>query len=223
MRILTSIRNRRFRKTVGSQYVGPVAPILSIVFRLAITLALTVLPTVGTLSAQPKSPEIFSTVGTLWIGSDEGALGRVVSYGGGFIVPTTERMYIGFDFETAQIRKIRSNDDFYIRRSTLVIPNVCFRWGNEKAYAYVGAGVGAEHVDSRSRADYFDPETSLPGHRTIRLGVLEFGFSEWRRILFAPKIGFVAFPVDRIGVKVDFGFANYHTGLRVGVVYRIGR
>ena len=222
MSILTGIRNRRFRKTTASLDVGPIAPILSIVFRLVITLALTVLPTVGTLTAQPKSPEIFSTIGTLQLGTDDGTLGRAVSYGGGFTVPVTDRMYLGFDFETAQIREIHSNDNFYIRRSTLVIPNICFRWGNEKAYGYVGAGIGGEYVDSRSRGDHFDPETSLPGHRTIRPGVLEFGFSEWRRILFAPKVGFVAFPVDRIGVKVDFGFASWHMGLRVGVVYRIG-
>lgn len=218
MSILTNIRNRRFRKTAASHYVGPIAPILSLV----ITLALTELSTVGTLSAQPKSPEIFSTIGTLRLGTDDGTLGRAASYGGGFTVPVTDRMYLGFDFETAQIREIHSNDNFYIRRSTLVIPNICFRWGNEKAYGYVGAGVGGEYVDSRSRGDHFEPGELLPGWRVIRPGVLEIGFKEWRGILFAPKVGFVAFPVDRIGIKVDFGFANYHTGLRVGAVYRIG-
>lgn len=228
MRILISIPNRRFRRTMAPlchpmQFLlRPIAPILGIVSRLVIALGLTVLPTVGTLSAQPKSPEILSTIGTLWLGSDEGTIGRVVSYGGGFTVPVTDRMYLGFDFETAQIRKIRSNDNFYLRRSTLVIPNICFRWGNEKAYAYVGAGVGGEYVDSRSRGDHFEPGESLPGWRVIKPGVLESGIKKWRGILFAPKVGFVAFPVDRIGVKVDFGFANYHTGLRVGAVYRIG-
>ena len=108
MRILTTIRNRRFRRTVASHYVGPIAPISGIVSRLAITLALSVLPADGTLSAQPKSPEIFSTIGTLQLGTDDGTLGRAVSYGGGFTVPVTGRMYLGFDFETAQIRDIHS-------------------------------------------------------------------------------------------------------------------
>ena len=71
------------------------------------------------------------------------------------------RMYLGFDFETAQIRKIRSNDDFCIRRSTLVILSICFRWGNEKAYGYVGAGIGGEYVNSRSRGDHFELGESL--------------------------------------------------------------
>ena len=120
MTILTNIRNGRFRKTSASHCVGPIAPILKVV----ITPALIVLPTAGTLFAQPKSPEIFSAIGTLWLGTDDGTLGRAVSYGGGFTVPVTDRMYLGFDFETAQIREIHSNDDFCIRRSTLVIPNI---------------------------------------------------------------------------------------------------
>ena len=58
------------------------------------------------------------------------------------------------------------------------------------------------------------------GGRSVQRGVFEFEHSDTRRVLFAPRAGFVAFPTQRFGFRVDFYTANWHMGARIGAVYR---
>ena len=172
------------------------------------------------LSARSKAPEVFVHMGTFSAGSDEGTIGRAPSFGGGIAIPLNHRVVAELDIQTSQIRKIRSPDNFRIRRYTLILPNLYCRWGGVRAYGFVGAGFGTEVFDRISRTDNIVPVHTRLGWREIKARVFEHKYSTQRTILFAPRAGFVAFPIQRLGVRVDFYLANWHMGARIGAVYR---
>ena len=173
----------------------------------------------GLLSARSITPEIFVHTGTFSAGSDEGTIGRAPSFGGGIAIPLNHRVVAEFDIQTSQVNKIRSPDNFYKTRRTLILPNLYCRWGGVRAYGFVGAGFGAEYVDNITRSDSFNPKY-IPGLREVKPRVFEREYSTRRAVLFSPRAGFVAFPTQRYGVRVDFYLANWHMGARIGAVYR---
>jgi hypothetical protein len=175
------------------------------------------------LRAQSVAPEVFVHVGTFGAGSDEGRIGRAASLGGGFDVPLSNRFAAELDIQTSEVTRFRlgSLDNFYRTRRTLVIPSLIYRRGGVRAYGFIGMGIGAEFTDSVTREDNFRPDFTPVGWIEIKPRVFEIDRSDVRRILFAPRAGFVAFPVRRVGVRSDFYIANWHVGARIGIVYRL--
>ena len=177
----------------------------------------------GSLSAQSDKPEVFVHLGTFHAGSDEGRIGRAPSFGGGVQFPISRRLAAELDIQTSRVTKLETivlSNLFYTTRRTLILPNLLYKWGNVQAYGFVGGGLGVEFVDSITRDEFPEPEYAHIGWREVQRGVFEFEHSDTRRVLFAPRDGFVAFPTQRFGFRVDFYIANWHMGARIGAVYR---
>ena len=172
------------------------------------------------LFAQPLPAELFANVGVFQGGTDDGSLGpRSISFGGGMTFPVYRRLFAELDVQTSRVVRVRDADNFYKTRRTLVLPVLLYRWGGGRIHPFVGAGFGAEFVDSITRDDNFIPSYTPMGWREVQPRVFEIERSG-TRLSFASRIGFVAFPAEDFGVRVDLYTASWHLGARIGVVYR---
>ena len=161
----------------------------------------------ASLSAQAASPSVFIQVGAMNLRGDKGSIGGTVSFGGGILVPIHRRWIAELDVQTAKFQRESSSIDSYRTSRTLALGNVLYFWGSERAQFFAGAGIGAQIED--------DEYTEL--HDDI---VERFEFLELRPILFAPKGGFVLYPLRRLGVRTDFYAVSRHVGVRIGMSFR---
>ena len=186
--------------------------------RPALTLLLAAVP----LSAQSNSPEVFASIGAFSINSDEGSIGRTVSYSGGVSVPFFRNWSAELEVLTGKVTSDHPGgpDNFYRTRRTLGIASVVRRWCNRRACLFAGSGVGIQRRDSVSRSDNFAPDYTPQDWQEIRPRVFETSFSREALVYFAPKAGVTMYPLPRLGVRTEFSFASYHVNLRIGVAYR---
>ena len=205
---------------IGEGWWPPLNPLFRIVFLYAAVLS--IMPAAA-LFAQPLPVELFANVGVFKGGTDEGSLGpRAISIGGGITFPVFRSLFAELDVQTSRVsvRHGLSPDNFYKTRRTLVLPALLYRRGGGRAYGFVGAGLGAEFVDSITRNDNVRPDYTPVGWREVKPRVFEHERSDTRKILFAPRAGFVVFPAGDFGVRVDLYTANWHLGARIAVVYQ---
>ena len=173
------------------------------------------------LSAQSDKPEVFVHAGMFRVGTDEGVIGNAASFGGGVSIPINRRLAAELDVQTGQVAEFMgSPDEFHRTRRTLVLGNLLYRWGSARGYVFAGAGAGAQLVDSTSRSGNFIPEYTPEGWREIRPRVFEIDRSGARPVVFAPRAGFVVYPLQRLGLRADIYAASWHLGVRIGAVYR---
>ena len=190
---------------------------------------------VGTVSADAQSrpgpieeiraPEAFVHIGGFRAGSDEGKIGNGISYGGALTLPFSPRLAVDLDIQTARVINMRSPDNFYTTRRTLIVPSLLYRFGLERVYGFLGGGIGAELERSVYREDKFRPEfrpvdQPLPaGWHEVRPGVFELNQSDVGRIT-SFRGGVAAFPIPRLGLRGDVYMAGWHLGARIGIGYR---
>ena len=186
--------------------------------RTALTLLLAAVP----LAAQSNSPEVFASIGAFSINSDEGSIGRTVSYSSGVSVPFFRNWSAELDALTGKVTRDHPGgpDNFYRTRRTLGIASVVRRWCNRRVCLFAGSGVGIQRRDSVSRSDRFAADYTPQDWQEIRHGVFELSSSRESPVYFAPKAGVTMYPLPRLGVRTEFSFASYHVNLRIGVAYR---
>jgi hypothetical protein len=151
-----------------------------------------------------RAPEVVAHVGTFRAGSDEGGIGRGISYGGAVWVPISRRFAADLDFQTSTVTKSTrfANDVFtYRTRRTLILPSLLYRFGQERVSGFVGGGRGAELDDGRYT------------------GLVEDHTSEVNRVT-SFRGGVVAFPTRKLGLRAELYTAGWHLGARIGVGYR---
>jgi hypothetical protein len=168
-----------------------------------------------------RAVEAFAHIGRFRAGSDEGSIGSGSSYGGTVTVPLPGRVALDLDVQTSEVFKTMGRpSDTYRTRRTLVIPSVLYRFGPERVYGYIGAGIGAEFDASTYRQDLGSSVVSLSaGWQEVSPGVFELRQSETGRMV-SFRGGFAAFPTRRIGLRGDVLVAGWHLGARIGVGYR---
>ena len=146
---LIAIIPRLSKTRIGEGWWPPLKPLLRVVFVCAAVLS--IMPATA-LFAQPLPVELFANVGVFKGGTDDGSLGPwSISIGGGITFPVFRRLFAELDVQTSRVVRLRSPDNFYKTRRTLVLPALLYRRGGGRAYGFVGAGLGAEFVDSISR------------------------------------------------------------------------
>ena len=176
----------------------------------------------GSVLAQQDSPSVFTQIGGLRLGADEGSIGTTVSFGGGIAVPIHRRLITELDVLTGQTENRRSEDDLYRTQRTMVLGNLLYRWRNQRVQVFAGGGLGGQFVRSTYLENYQVDEISLEvGEREIRPGVFEFKYRETRPVLFAPKGGFVVYPWGRLGIRAEVFMVSWHMGVRIGISYRL--
>jgi hypothetical protein len=183
-------------------------------------LASAMLATPTALCGQSHSPELFGSIGYFRAGSDEGRIATGISYGGTITVQVRGRLAADLDIQTSEVINLRSADDFYRTRRTLVIPNLLYRWAHPRGHIFAGAGIGAEFTDSLTREDNFRADFTPVGWKEIRPRVFELEHADTRKVLFAPRVGFSVFPKRHLGLRADLYIANWHMGARIGVGVR---
>lgn len=155
--------------------------------------------------AQPKRPEVFGQIGVFRDGGDEGSLGTGVSVGGSAMIPFAERWAADIAVHSFQT-DLTIGADSTTLRSILFLPAVAYRRGSEKAYFFIGGGVGAEQARSRFRAS---------GQA--------FGFTS-NGMLVHWRTGFVANPARQVLIRFDLIMAHRYVlpnvGATIGVGYR---
>ena len=186
--------------------------------RPALTLLLAAVP----LAAQSNSPAVFASIGAFGINSDEGSIGRTVSYSGGVSVPFFRNWSAELDVLTGKVTREQPGgpDNFYRTRRSLGIASVVRRWCNHRACLFAGSGVGVQRRDSVTRSDRLDPEHTPQDWQEIRPRVFEISSSRAAPVYFAPKAGVTLYPLPRLGVRMECSFASYHVNLRIGLAYR---
>ena len=168
-----------------------------------------------------REVEAFAHVGRFRAGSDEGSISNGSSYGGTVTVPLAGRVALDLDVQTSEVfRTMGRPSDTSRTRRTLVIPSVLYRFGRERVYGYVGAGIGAEFDASRYRQDVGSGVVSpQAGWQEVSHGVFELRQSETGRTV-SFRGGFASFPTRRLGLRGDVLIAGWHLGARIGVGYR---
>ncbi len=169
-----------------------------------------------------NSLEVFASIGAFSINSDEGSIGRTVSYSGGVSVPFFRNWSAELDVLTGKVTSDHPGgpDNFYRTRRTLGIASVVRRWCNHRACLFAGSGVGIQRRDSVYRSDSFAPDYTPQDWQEIRPRVFETSYSREAPVYFAPKAGVTLYPLPRLGVRTEFSVAGYHVNLRIGVAYR---
>src|SRR5262245_6074824 len=185
-----------------------------------IVLLVPMIATTSALFGQSHSPELFGNIGYFWAGSDERTIAIGLSYGGTITVPVRGRLAADLDIQTSEVTSMRSADNFFRTRRTLVIPNLLYRWEHARGHIFAGAGMGVEFTDSLTRNDNFRADFTPVGWKEIKPRVFESETADTRRVLFAPRIGFSLFPKQHLGFRADLYMANWHMGARIGVGIR---
>jgi len=140
-------------------------------------------------------------------------------------LPFSPRLAVDLDIQTARVISMRSPDNFYMTRRTLIVPSLLYRFGLERVYGFLGGGIGAELERSVYREDKFRPEfrpvdQPLPaGWHEVRPGVFELNQSDVGRIT-SFRGGVAAFPIPRLGLRGDVYMAGWHLGARIRIGYR---
>lgn len=187
-----------------------------------LTLSVAMLLAPSSLSAEQDGPSVFTQVGGLRLGSDEGTIGHTASFGGGIAVPIHRRLITELDVLTGEVEKWRSDDDLYRTRRTTVLGNLLYRWRIQRAQVFAGGGLGGQFVRSTYIEKYEGGESWREiGEQEIRPGVFEFKYRDARPVLFAPKAGFVVYPWGRLGVRAEVFMVSWHMGIRLGISYRL--
>ncbi|MEZ5403386.1 MAG: hypothetical protein R2729_27140 [Bryobacteraceae bacterium] len=99
----------------------------------------------------PAKPELFAHGGFLRAGADEGWLSAGGSFGGTVVVPFASRFALDVDVAAASRTVSNFGSDFRWRR-TLLSPSVVWRKGSERAYFFLGGGVGGQFETTRFRS-----------------------------------------------------------------------
>jgi hypothetical protein len=171
--------------------------------------------------AQVSMIEFYGNIGSFRAGTDEGFIGDASrSVGGALAVAVHGGVVAGLDVQTSKVAVFRSPDNFYITRRTIVLPHLLYRWGNPRAYFFLGSGAGAQFESTVWRSDNFLPDHTPPDWREVKPRVFEFKDSETSRILFAPKTGFAVFPSKHLGFRLDLYMASWNMGARIGAGFR---
>ncbi len=169
---------------------------------------------------EARNPETFGHVGRFRAGSDEGAIGSGISYGGAVTIPVWRRIAFDLDVQTGSVETsqgLLEGSGFYRTRRTLVIPGLLYRFGNKRAYGFVGGGFGAEFENSTSRQVGVPP--SGQNWREIEPGIFELEQSDVSGKL-SFRGGFATFVTQNLGLRGDAFIAGWHLGARIGVGYR---
>jgi hypothetical protein len=177
------------------------------------------LPVFG--SAQIPRTEFYGNIGSFRAGTDEGFIGDATrSFGGALAVGIHGGIVAGLDVQTSKVAVVRSPDNFYITRRTIMLPHLLYRWGNPRAYFFLGSGAGAQFESTVWRNDNFLADHRPPDWQEVKPGVFEREDSETSRILFAPKTGFAVFPGKHLGFRLDLYMASWNMGARIGAGFR---
>lgn len=157
--------------------------------------------------AQPQAVEAFAHAGVLRATGDEGSNGTGVSVGGAILFPILSRVAIDVDFWTARTTRGSSGFEFGTRQTT-VAASLLYRHGNERAYGFVGGGLGGQFD-----REFFRPGPGLPETTTTHSGAA-----------VALRGGVVAAVTERVLIRAELiASVRYllpNVGARVGLGYR---
>ncbi|MDE0126796.1 MAG: hypothetical protein OXN97_19695 [Bryobacterales bacterium] len=173
--------------------------------------------------------DIFGHIGSMCHSEDEGCGShRGTSYGGGVIVPFFGNWTVEGDFQTSYDPRNRGPDEFWRDRKTFYLANFLRRWGNARAYAFAGAGVGLQDRETEWRHEVADEDYELdprtqPHWFKVRDGVFGGYDRYWEFIWFAPRGGFTVYPHKHVpvGLRFEVYIVRKNGGARVSVTYRL--
>ncbi|MBM3734837.1 MAG: hypothetical protein FJW39_03550 [Acidobacteria bacterium] len=146
---------------------------------------------VAGLQAQPRTPELFGSIGVGRLGGDEGWLGASAVVGGSAMIPIRPKLAVDLDI---------THYVTVFRHATNPSASLVWRTGNPKHYFFIGGGAGGQFESRR-----FDAGSGTAllfrtgGVATIRGPVLFRTDFTWSHRYVLPNISL------RAGIGYRFG------------------
>ena len=130
------------------------------------------------------------------------------------------------DFQTSYDDLDRGPDNYWRDRKTFYLASFLRRWGNERTYAFAGAGAGLQDWDTEWRDDGFEQDYELnprtqPDWFKVRDGVFGGQYRYWEFLWLAPRGGFTVYPHKRVpvGLRFEGYIVRKNGGIRASVMF----